>query len=75
MKKPMLFFQPGQGQFEARMRIIMPNGLCETSFGKTGRFNNTCWARKSKSSKEVLKRMKMYDKLCQFPKAVFCGYL
>ncbi len=75
MKKPMLFLQVGQGQFEARLRIVMPNGECQTSFGKKGKFNNTCWARKSKSSREVLKRMKQYDKLCKFPKAIFCGYL
>lgn len=73
--RPMLFFQAGVGEFEARIRIIMPNGHCETSFGKEGRCYNTCWARKSKSIKEVLTRMKQYDKLCKFPKAIFCGYL
>lgn len=73
--KPMLFFQAGAKEFESRIRIIMPNGKCETSYGTEGRTYSTCWARNSKSTKEVLKRMKQYDKLCQFPKALFLGYL
>ena len=73
--RPILFYQMGSREFEPRIRIVMPNGKCETSFGSEGRCYNTCWARRSKSSKEVLRRMKQYDRLCQFPKAIFCGYL
>lgn len=75
MYRPMLFFQLGAKEFESRIRIIMPDGKCETSYGSKGRTYNTCWARNSKSLKETLKRQIQYDKLCQFPSAIFIGYL